>query len=98
RSRRSSKDKIHYPYFAMCIDNRGYEGSLWIGKVYEVIKPHENDGPKDIRVVDEEGEDYLYSNDQFVAVALPANAKKVLSASAPDELRKKYQGARVMGR
>jgi len=64
----------------MCVDNRGNEVSLEIGKVYKVIKPHANDTDKDIRVIDEEGEDYLYSPDQFVPVVLPPKGRKVLLA------------------
>jgi hypothetical protein len=78
RSSIKSKPGLRYPRFALCIDNRGYEGSLWIGKVYRIIKPSRNDGPMDVRVIDEEGEDYLYSRDQFVPVDIPANARKVL--------------------
>jgi hypothetical protein len=65
----------------MCVDNSGAEGSLWIGKVYQVIKPVINDGPEDIRVIDEEGEDYLYSTDQFVPVELPVSARRAVLAA-----------------
>jgi hypothetical protein len=62
----------------MCIDNGGYEGSLWVGKVYQVIRPEANDRLGDVRVIDEEGEDYLYAAKQFVPVELPSRARKVL--------------------
>jgi len=62
----------------MCIENRGYEGSLYVGKVYQVIRPEPHDGPSDVRVIDEEGEDYLYSTGQFVPVALPPAAKRAV--------------------
>lgn len=76
--------KRRYPYFAVCVDNRGHEGSLWIGKIYRVIKPQGNDRPTDVRVIDEEGEDYLYSADQFVEVELPLSARRaVFAAMAP---------------
>jgi hypothetical protein len=66
----------------MCVDNRGNEGSLWIGKVYRVIKPERLDQPSDLRVIDEEGEDYLYSAKQFVTVELPARGRRVVMAAA----------------
>jgi len=65
--------------FALCINNRGYEGSLLVGKVYKIIKPEQNDRPGDLRVVDEEGEDYLYSADRFVPIELPPQARRALS-------------------
>jgi hypothetical protein len=82
RSNGSSSHKRRYPYFAICIENHGNEGSLWVGKVYQVIRPEKFDGPRDLRVIDEEGEDYLYSNKQFVVVELPTKAKRVLTAIA----------------
>ena len=62
----------------MCVENRGYEGSLWIGKVYRVVKPEKNDGPSGLRVIDEEGEDYLYSSNLFVPVELPPRGRRAL--------------------
>ncbi len=62
----------------MCVDNVGNEGSLYVGKIYQVIKPEPNDGPHDVRVIDEEREDYLYSREQFVPVELPAKARRIV--------------------
>ena len=46
--------------FAICLDNEGYEASLELRKIYQVLPPEDND-PKDyVRIVDESGEDYLY--------------------------------------
>jgi hypothetical protein len=70
--------KRRYPYFAICTDNRGYEGSLYVGKVYRVIKPDQNDGAGDVRVIDEEGEDYLYSANKFVPIEVPPKARKAI--------------------
>ena len=70
--------KRRYPYFALCVDPSGYQGSLSLGKIYRVIKPELGDRPYDLRVVDEEGEDYLYSAKRFVAVDLPAKARRAL--------------------
>jgi hypothetical protein len=66
----------------MCVDNAGNEASLWIGKVYQVIKPDPNDGPRNLRVIDEEGEDYLYSAEQFVPVDLPRSARRAVVAAS----------------
>jgi len=48
-------------------------------KIYRVVKPRHNDGPKDVRVVDEEGEDYLYSSNQFVPIQLPPKARRAMA-------------------
>ena len=69
-----------YPRYAICIDNRGNEVSLQIGKVYEIIAPHINDRPYDVRVIDEEGEDYLYHASQFVHVDLPAKGRRFIAS------------------
>ena len=64
--------------FAVCVDNDGYEASLERNKIYVVLpdKNAENDG--DLRVVDESGEDYLFSSDRFVAIDVPAAVKASL--------------------
>jgi hypothetical protein len=69
-----------YPYFAVCIDNQGYEGSLDVGKIYRVIRPQQNDCPYDLRVVDEEQEDYLYDVKRFVPIDVPIKVKRALAA------------------
>jgi hypothetical protein len=78
RSNGNSSHKARYPYFALCVDNRGCEGSLTTWKIYRVMKPQRNDAPKDVRVVDEEGEDYLYSSDQFIPIDLPPKARRAI--------------------
>jgi len=58
--------------FAICLDNKGYEASLELRKIYQVLPPETND-PKDyIRIVDESGEDYLYNKKGFEVIELPA--------------------------
>ncbi len=64
--------------FAVCVDNGGYEASLERNKIYVVLadKAAERDG--DLRVIDESGEDYLFSADRFVAIDVPAAVKASL--------------------
>jgi hypothetical protein len=79
RSRKGSgKTRSHYPLLAICINNRGNEASLQKGKVYQIIEPHPGDRPYDVRVIDEEGEDYLYSAEQFVPIDLPPQQRRVV--------------------
>ena len=70
--------KQKYPYYAMCLDNDGHEPSLCVGKIYRIIKPKPNDGPHYVRVIDEEGEDYLYGATRFVLVDIPPLARKAV--------------------
>ncbi|OQW43199.1 MAG: hypothetical protein A4S08_00930, partial [Proteobacteria bacterium SG_bin4] len=46
---------------AICTDNRGYEVSLEIRKLYEVLPDADAEKHAQIRVIDESGEDYLVS-------------------------------------
>src|SRR5262245_29776284 len=62
--------------FVICIDNSDYPASLELHKVYTGL-PDEKAAKDDfIRVVDESGEDYLYSARRFVSVELPERVKQ----------------------
>jgi hypothetical protein len=62
--------------FVMCIDNSEYRASLELHKVY-VVLPDERAAEDDfLRVIDESGEDYLYSIKRFVPVELPQRVKQ----------------------
>lgn len=49
--------------YVRCINNRGYEASLTHGAIYKVL-PNESDQAS-LRVIDNEGEDYLYDIGRF---------------------------------
>lgn len=55
--------------YMRCINNKGYEASLTVGDIYKVFRL-DND-PISLRVIDNEGEDYLYSAGRFEPVQLP---------------------------
>lgn len=59
-----------YPYYVICLDESGYEGSLIRPKIYRVVKPKVGDRASDLRVIDEEGEDYLYPAKRFDEVQI----------------------------
>src|SRR3954468_11921196 len=82
KSKRSAVSSAQrYPYLAICVQNKGNEASLQLGKAYQVIKPRKNDIPFRIRVIDEEGDDYLYLADWFVPIEVsPGGRKRVLNA------------------
>jgi len=67
--------------FAVCVKNAGYEASLEPRKIYEVLPDQEAEKHRQIRVIDESGEDYLYPESFFAAIELPHPLRKaVLSA------------------
>ena len=57
--------------FAVCVNNSDYPASLELHKIYLVLPDKEAEEDGDLRIVDESGEDYLYSADNFVMVELP---------------------------
>jgi hypothetical protein len=77
----SPTNKLRYPYYVVCIRAAGYEGSLYIGKIYRVVRPLRNDLSSELRVIDEEGEDYLYSADRFVPIEIPPKVRRALAAA-----------------
>jgi hypothetical protein len=70
--------------FAVCIDNHGYAASLELHKIYRVVPDEHAATDGDIRVVDESGEDYLYSADRFVEIEPPQIVKQSLLAQLGD--------------
>ena len=64
--------------FAVCIKNSGYAASLELRKLYEVIADPQADQDDMIRIIDESGEDYLYSADRFVFAPLPASVEQAV--------------------
>ncbi|GJQ33956.1 MAG: hypothetical protein HBSAPP04_27950 [Ignavibacteriaceae bacterium] len=66
------------PKFAVCINNKDYEVSLELRKIYKVLPDAKAEEHHYIRVIDESGEDYLYSEDYFIPIELPRALKKAL--------------------
>ena len=59
------------PLFAVCVDNSGYPASLELFKIYQILPDDTAASVGDLRVIDESGEDYLYSANRFVLMVLP---------------------------
>ena len=57
--------------FTVCVRNAGYEASLELHKIYQVVPDAEAEKDDDIRVIDESGEGYLYPGDWFVLIDVP---------------------------
>lgn len=58
---------------AICLDNKDYEASLELLKLYRVVEREKNDPEEYIRIIDESGEGYLFSKERFEIVSLPKN-------------------------
>ena len=77
RDKRDAESK-----FVVCVANNGYPPSLELHKIYKVVTDDEATAQGDIRVIDESGEDYLYSADRFVEVDLPQTVRRSLLHAA----------------
>ncbi len=67
--------------FAVCINNSGFEASLKVGKLYEVVPDAEVENDDMIRVIDEDGEDYLFETKTFYPMIIPADVAVALRES-----------------
>ncbi|MBI4844219.1 MAG: hypothetical protein HY809_07870 [Nitrospirae bacterium] len=65
-------------HFMICVDNHGYDSSLEIRKLYEVLTDKTAQKHHQLRVIDESGEDYLYPEKFFAPVRLPIITKEKL--------------------
>ncbi len=66
--------------FAVCLNNAGNEASLIRGKIY-VVLPDARAAKDDLlRIVDEDGEDYLFAASQFERVEFPQTVRRKLLA------------------
>ena len=65
-------------HFAVCVRNEEHEESLELRKIYEVLEDPAATRHNMIRVIDEEGEDYLYPRDWFLAIQLPHDIEEAI--------------------
>jgi hypothetical protein len=68
-------------HFVVCIENEGYPTSLEKRKIYLALRDLTAEKHGLIRVVDESGEDYLYSKTLFRSIALPQAVRKAVLAA-----------------
>lgn len=67
--------------FVVCLRNKGYEASLERRKIYQVIADTEAAKHKQIRVIDESGEDYLYPQNFFAPIELTQPLRRAVQAA-----------------
>lgn len=57
--------------FVICVNNQDYPASLELWKVYRTVSDEKAEQRNLIRIIDESGEDYLYSSENFASINLP---------------------------
>ena len=67
--------------FVVCLKNEGYEVSLERRKIYRVLPDPEAAKHRQIRVVDESGEDYLYPKSFFAPLELSQAIRRAVLAA-----------------
>lgn len=68
--------------FVVCINNKDYQASLEIRKIYQVISDNNASQHQMIRVVDESGEDYLYPSNYFIPIEIPKAVEEAFSIAS----------------
>ena len=74
----TSSPKAGEARFALCIRNTGYPASLELRKVYRLLSDGLAAKHRQVRVIDESGEDYLYPEAYFVPIKLPPAAERAV--------------------
>ena len=67
--------------FVVCLKNKGYEVSLEPRKIYQVLPDSDAARHRQLRVIDESGDDYLYPSSYFSPIELPQPVRKAVLAS-----------------
>lgn len=67
--------------YAVCINNESNPASLQLRKLYPVIQDVDAETHGQLRVIDEDGEDYLYPADCFIVVKLNNQTAAALDAT-----------------
>lgn len=68
--------------FVICVDNDEYPASLERWKVYRAVSDHDAERRGLIRLIDESGEDYLFSKDHFRPIELPQRVRRLYRTKA----------------
>ncbi len=68
--------------FVICTDNHDYPSSLERWKIYRVVSDEKAEKRNLIRIIDESGEDYLFSAKDFSPISLPKNVENEYLALA----------------
>lgn len=81
RSSATSTEPMKAKQFAVCLRNDGYEVSLERRKIYQVLPDPDAAKHRQVRVIDESGEDYLYPQNFFAPIELPQPIRRAVLAA-----------------
>ena len=81
--------------FVIFNDNSDYPASLELHKVYTVVRDEKAAEDHYVRVIDESGEDYLYSAKRFLPVNLPERVKRSIMRKVRESTILAKVGSRV---
>src|SRR5260363_67586 len=70
RRKNRNEDQNAAMNFLICVNNKGYEASLEVRKLYRCLDDAHADALDMVRVVDESGEDYLYPAKRFQPIRI----------------------------
>ncbi len=76
-----SKRRNSATQYAVCINNTGYEASLEVGKLYQVLPDDKANEHGYMSVVDESGEAYLFAATRFFPMKIPAQLARALETA-----------------
>ena len=82
RSSATSPEHMKAKQFAVCLKNDGYEASLERRKIYQVLPDPEAAKHRQVRVIDESGEGYLYPQSFFAPIEVPQPIRRAVLAAA----------------
>jgi hypothetical protein len=68
--------------FVVCVCNKGQEASLQLRRIYEQLPDPDAEREGFIRVVDEDGEDYLHPANYFVPLDLPKDLEQAIESAS----------------
>ncbi len=66
------------PQFVVCLNNEGVQASLEVGKLYQMLPDENALNDNYLRIIDEDGEDYLYPANMFCPISVPPVAAESL--------------------
>jgi hypothetical protein len=81
RFRRRAPSQRTGRQFVLCLRTDGYEVSLEARKIYVALPDPEAAAHKQLRVIDESGEDYLFPASLFVPIDVPSGLRRALLAA-----------------
>lgn len=68
--------------YVICLNNEGYAASLEVRKLYELLPDPKAEAMHCIRIVDEDGEDYVYPENLFMPMEVSESVSLALHKQA----------------